>query len=545
MLKHPKEETSNDRTLSWLARGGLTPRVAEEALRHSEAMYRNLIEQIPAIVYITELSPESVGCYASPQIEAITGFAPSEWCVKPSLWRRLIHPEDREAVLSALDKSIETNQPFFAEYRLYKKNGELMWVRDHGNGIRDENGKLIFFQGLMMDITSQKELEHEKILKGQKLESLGVLAGGIAHDFNNLLTSILGYSSLVLAQSDESSKEMIRQIELAAQQGADLTRQLLAYAGKGKFVLEPIDLNELVQEMLQLLKMAVSQKGSLIPEFEENLPAIEADATQIRQLVMNVITNASDALEDRTGTITMRTRSVDMDPAYLDREGLDPGMREGSYVLFEVSDTGVGMSEETKSRMFDPFYTTKPNGRGLGLAAVMGIVKGHNGIVQVLSAPDQGSTFRAYFPASPKTAPTLQGETVDRGAWRGSGAILLVDDDENVRNVASTMLQRAGFSVLTAKDGQESIDVFKDRSGEIVAVLMDVKMPNLNGLTASRELKHLCPDLPIILMSGFYDQEFTRQFSDIGLSGFLQKPFKATDITEKLQNALTAAPSLN
>jgi PAS domain S-box-containing protein len=373
----------------------------------------------------------------------------------------------------------------------------------------------------------------------QKLESIGVLAGGIAHDFNNLLHVVLGNADIALGQLPRAApaREPLEEVVRATLRAADLTRQLLAYSGKGAFVIRHIDLSSEVRDMATLLRTAISKQAVLEWELQSDLPAISADATQIRQIVMNLITNASDALGDGGGSITLRTGIVEA--GELTRDHLDASTYVGSsepanvpYVYLEVADTGVGMTADTLSRIFDPFFSTKYTGRGLGLAAVMGIVRAHSGLIRIRSDPGRGSSFRVLFPpVSEHAFPTPQPVAGQRD-WRGSGTILVVDDEEGVREVAERMLQEIGFDTITAQDGREALEILGRPGNQITGLLLDLSMPRMGGVETLRRLRATHPELPVIIMSGYTEQVVAQQIggSDPGNTGFLQKPFLAEDL---------------
>jgi len=374
----------------------------------------------------------------------------------------------------------------------------------------------------------------DKLQQAQKLESLGVLAGGIAHDFNNLLTGILGNADLALLElSPESpAREEIGQIRLASTRAADLTRQMLAYAGRGRFVSEILDLSKVVEEMLHLLESSICKQAALHCDLAPDLPAIEGDPGQIRQVVMNLITNASDALEEQPGLLSLRTGICELDggdPLLLQEDAREGG---GPHVFLEVSDTGCGMDAETRARMFDPFFTTKFPGRGLGLAAMLGIVRSHRGAVRVESEPGRGTTCRVLFPVAERATETDDTLAPDR-AWRpGHGTVLVIDDEEQVRRLARRALRRAGFEVLTAADGDEGLAAFRKHGGEIVAVLLDRTMPRLGGVEVLRSLRALAPATPVLLSSGYEWSALHGEGSAPRPDGFLQKPYTARELVE-------------
>jgi PAS domain S-box-containing protein len=377
----------------------------------------------------------------------------------------------------------------------------------------------------------------------QKLESIGVLAGGIAHDFNNLLHVVLGNADIALGQLPKGApaREPLEEVVRATLRAADLTRQLLAYSGKGAFVVRHINLSQEVREMATLLRTAISKQAVLQWELSTDLPPISADATQIRQIVMNLITNASDALGDAGGVITLRTGFLQA--GELNREHFDapPYGSAGEtlntpYVFLEVCDTGVGMTPDTLSRIFDPFFSTKYSGRGLGLAAVMGIVRAHSGLIRIRTEPDQGTSFRVLFP--PVSGEVFESHTPTAGQrdWRGRGTVLVVDDEEGVREVAERLLQEIGFHTLTAEDGRVALEILARADRPITGVLLDLSMPRMGGQETLTRLRATHPDLPVIMMSGYTEQVVSQQIgSSDSNTAFLQKPFLAEDLIAALR----------
>ena len=387
----------------------------------------------------------------------------------------------------------------------------------------------------------------------QKLESLGVLAGGIAHDFNNLLHVVLGNADIALSRLPARSpaREPLEEVVRATVRAADLTRQMLAYSGKGAFVVRHLDLSQEVREMATLLRTAISKQAALVSELVPDLPAINADATQIRQIVMNLITNASDALGDAGGTITLRTgvlppetvNEPDLGTA-LEGNEAPPGS-ETPFVYLEVGDNGAGMSPDTLSRIFDPFFSTKFSGRGLGLAAVMGIVRSHQGLIRIRTAPREGTTFRVLFPAVAGGVREPEKLFATRSDWRGTGTVLVVEDEEGVREVADRILQDFGFETLLAVDGRDALEQFERARPRVTAVLLDLSMPRMGGQEVFRRLRQVSPDLPVIIMSGYTEESVAAQFSESGadLTAFLQKPFLAEDLIGVLRRVVKSAPA--
>jgi len=435
-------------------------------------------------------------------------------------------------------------QDFGLEIR--HRNGAVTPVLYNASVYRDDSGNVLGVFAAARDITERKKAEEERnrleeqVRHAQKLESLGVLAGGIAHDFNNLLMAILGYTELALANLPPGSqiRPNLEEVEKAARRAADLCRQMLAYSGKGRFVIENLDLGEIVKEMSDMLAMSISKKAVLRYRLSPDLPRVEADAAQIRQVVMNLIINASEAIGDTSGVISLSTGLMDCDRAYLREVAGGDELPEGRYIFLEVTDTGTGMDKATQEKIFDPFFTTKFTGRGLGLAAVLGIVRGHRGAIKVYSETGKGSTFKVLLPAAGVAAVTGTVPKAPDAGWKGSGTVLLADDEEMVRQVGVSMLESMGFRVLAATDGQAAVEVFREHMDEIRCVVLDLTMPRMDGEEAYREISRLHPGVPVILTSGYTEQQVTRRSTREGLAGFIQKPYKMNDFASLLHRVL-------
>ena len=386
--------------------------------------------------------------------------------------------------------------------------------------------------------SDQRRKLEEKVQHAQKLESLGILAGGIAHDFNNLLVGILGNAGLALDELASASREReyLVDIRASAKRAADLCHQLLAYSGKGKFVIGPTDLNELVREMGKLLDLSIS-KGTRF-DLAENLPLIEADATQLRQIVMNLITNASESMAATSGVVSVQTRAQRFGRAELDHCVLGEDLPEGVYVVLDVSDTGCGMDDDTLQRIFDPFYTSKFAGRGLGLAAVQGIVRGHRGAIRIQTELGRGTSFQVLLPVTEESRELIPAERGTPEAWRGEGTALLADDDDLVRRVGQRILERAGFDVILASDGVQALELYREREQEIVCVVLDLTMPRMSGEELYAELRRLTQTLPIVIASGYSEQDAMSRFASAGRTGFLSKPFASHDLLGALRQVL-------
>ncbi|ACH40230.1 sensor histidine kinase response regulator, PAS domain-containing [Citrifermentans bemidjiense Bem] len=377
-------------------------------------------------------------------------------------------------------------------------------------------------------------LEHQ-LLHAQKLESLGILAGGIAHDFNNILTGILGNSSLGLMRIDPDSPaaENLQNIEKAAVRAADLAKQMLAYSGKGMFVVEPVNLNLLLEEMIHLLEVSVSKKAELKLSLAQELPPVQADPTQLRQIVMNLVINASEATGEQGGTISISTGYRYFDQSYLKEAWFDCELAEGEFVFLQVADTGCGMDESTLLRIFDPFFTTKFTGRGLGMSAVLGIIRGHKGAIKVQSKTGEGTTFTVLLPAS--DLPVLVKEADQKmDNWQGSGTILLVDDEETICDIGAMMLGQLGYEVVTALSGSSALQTYRSRP-DIKFVILDLTMPQMDGEQTFDALRALDPEVKVIMSSGYSAQEVTGKFTGTGLLDFIQKPYSMQALLEVMK----------
>ena len=366
-----------------------------------------------------------------------------------------------------------------------------------------------------------------------------MLAGGIAHDFNNLLTGILGNASLAVELLAPSSpvQPLLRELVSAGQRLGDLTRQLLAYSGRGTSTMAPVNLSDLVREISALIQASIPKHVHVRLALDNKIPLITADPSQAQQIVMNLIINGAEAIPaDQSGSVLVSTGFQQIDEAYIRFAAVSPDeLKPGGYVCLEVHDNGVGMHAETQARIFDPFFTTKIQGRGLGLAAVLGIVRSHNGVIKVYSQQGKGTTFKVLLPADGKAAlrPTLFREDL-----RGAGTILVVDDEDVVRSVAKNILQLYGYEVILAEDGAQAVSIYERRSAEIDVVLLDLVMPNVGGEAVYRQLRLIRPDVRVILNSGYSDTEAQARFAGKGLAGFIKKPFTAADLGQEIKRAL-------
>ena len=488
--------------------------------------------------------------YVSPNVTAQFGWRPEELAGGRMPFAALIHPADLPRVVEEVRGHYAAGRGTFEqEYRIRDAQGHWHWVSDF-TVLPPRDGSVCHTIGYLVDITERKaaaealQRAEARLRETQRLESLGVLAGGIAHDFNNLLMGILGNAGLALNDLPVSSPtaETVKDIETAARRAADLTRQLLAYSGKGQFVVQPLDLSVLVEESGQLLRTVISKRATMQYRLAAGLPAVEGDATQLRQVAMNLLTNASDALGDQPGVIGLETALVHADRAALSGMLLGDGLPEGAYVALLVHDTGSGMDGETLGRIFDPFFTTKFHGRGLGLAAVLGIVRGHRGAIQVESWPGQGTRVRILLPATVRPAvPEAPARPSGPVRTHHAGTVLVVDDEEVVRSVTRRTLERAGYTVLLAENGRQALALLEERHAEVSLVLLDLTMPELGGEETFRRIHAAWPGLPVILSSGFTADQGMTGLTSAGLADFIQKPYHPTALLELARAAIQRA----
>ncbi len=387
----------------------------------------------------------------------------------------------------------------------------------------------------------QAEQERQRlelqVLNSQKLESLGLLAGGVAHDFNNTLTAILGYVQLLTENPslDSESQDFLYQIDKASQRAASLCRQLLAYSGKGQFVVEPIDASALILETAELLQVSTPKKTRVQLDLASNLPMILADASQLRQVVMNLITNATEAIGTETGVVTIQTRLTEMDQKQLGDNLAGNLCMAGSYVQIQVTDSGGGMDTETMKSVFDPFFTTKTSGRGLGMAAVLGIVRSLRGCILCESELGSGTSFVVALPPTERLKETSTPEPT--GTTLGvTGTVLIVDDEPAVRSVIAKALKQIGLRVILAEDGQAGVDLFKLHADDISLCLIDLSMPRMGGREALRIIRQHRPQTRVILMSGYTTDELDHTASSDQANAFLDKPFNLKDLISTVTN---------
>jgi len=503
----------------------------------------HIYRQVPGVIYQFQLRPDGTSClpFMSEAARQIFEVAPDAAREDSAVIFNKVHPEDLPALHAGIAESARTLQPHNHEFRFRRTNGTISWLRGSSMPERGADGT-VTWHGFISDITENRRIEH-KLVESAKLESLGVLAGGIAHDFNNLLTGILGNASLARLELPPTSlgQPMIDQIEIAARRAADLCKQMLAYSGQGRFVIQPLDLNKLIQDTTHLLQISIAKNCVLRFNLAPGLPPVKADATQLRQVIMNLVINASEAIGSRSGVLALGTGVARVDEEYLRGFRPDASPAPGDYVYVEVSDNGCGMDTATLGKIFDPFFTTKFTGRGLGLAAVLGIVRGHKGGLKVYSEPGKGTTFKLFFPVAAGKAQDSASPFPPAAGFRSAGTVLIVDDEETVRTVAARMLERLGFAAVLAVDGREAMEKFRAEPTRFAFVLLDLTMPHLDGEETFRQMRQIRPGVRVILTSGFNQQEAVTRFTGKGLAGFIQKPFELTKLTQVVRAVMSEA----
>ena len=510
---------------------------AEQEAREVNDRFRLIAENATdGIVSITEAGRI---VFANRAVAAIFGYSASELLALPvtGLMPELFRPRHERAFHTYVTTRERTlNWKSFELTGRRKDGSEFPFEASLSDGLHDGEPVVTAF---IRDVTERRRTE-EALMQAQKLESLSVLAGGIAHDFNNMLVAIMGNAGLAMMELPPNSpvRQTLAEIEVGAQRAAELARQMLAYAGKGRLSIQAVDLTLLVEEIPHLLRTSIGKGIRLVFDLSPDLPPVEGDPTQLRQVVMNLVLNASDAIGISDGLIQVSTGITVVDGAF-GQAGYLPGEPPpGTYAYLDVRDSGCGMAPATLARIFDPFFTTKFTGRGLGLAATLGIVRAHSGALKVESVPAEGTAFRILLPAAASSLTPAPAPSVPSLSWRGSGTVLVVDDEESIRKVAARALATMGFETVLAVDGQDGLEKLRHSETPIAAVLMDLTMPRLDGEAATKAMHALRPDLPIVLMTGFDEGEMSERFSASGCAGFVPKPFTLNQLREAMQAAI-------
>jgi PAS domain S-box-containing protein len=518
---------------------------ADQALRQSQQQYEGLVDSIDGIVWEADATTWRF-TFVSNQAANILGYTTEEWTASPSFWSDHIHPDDRSWATNYCQVQTAQKRAHDFTYRMIHKDGHIVWIRDIVTVVV-EHDKPVKLRGVMMDVTEAKEAEEalreaeERQRHSQKLEAVGRLAGGVAHDFNNILTVITGYCELMLRQAhpDDPIRRQLDEVHRAADRAASLTRQLLAFSRKQVLQPQALDLNQIVTGMEKMLRRLIGEDIELRTSLAPDIGAVEADPGQIEQVILNLTVNGRDAMPTG-GQLTVHTANVTMDPDTLSTDG-NGTLTPGDYVMFSVSDTGVGMSTDVQAHLFEPFFTTKGIGKGtgLGLATCYGIVKQSNGDIRVYTEPGYGTTFKVYLPrivkpqaeqAAPRAADTLA---------PGRETVLVVEDEPALRELATMVLSEAGYTVLEAGDGRHALDVVaQHREDKIDLMVTDVIMPNLGGKELADRMKVIRPECKVLFISGYTDDALAHH----GILGndleFLEKPFSPVRFTHKVREVL-------
>ncbi len=519
--------------------------VTEQVLARMEAeaaraRFLDLVNSIDVIVW--ESTVDSSACsFVSEWAERVLGYPLERW-YEDGFWTSILHPDDRPGVTRAFNEAIRRGRDHELEYRVVAADGRMVWMHDVVRVIRGGDGRPNRLRGVMIDVTARIEAERERdrvnaeLLHAQKLESLGLLASGVAHDFNNLLAVVLGNASFALLRAEEDGREAgpLRDIVTASRRAQNLTRQLLAYAGKAPSRTAPLDVSANVREIVGLVEAAFPKKVVLDLDLAERLPPVQADPTHLQQVVMNLVMNAAEAVGDLVGRVRVATRLETIGPAAAADFGLEPG----PYVRLEVADSGSGMGPEVLTRIFDPFYSTKGMGRGLGLSAVAGIVRAHRGAIRFESAPGEGTRCVVHLPAATEAAAVPTGSPAEVARMRpAEGVILVVDDEPEVRATARLLLEHLGYRVIEAMDGPSALAFLEGASTRVVGVLLDLTMPIMDGEETLAGIRQNHPNLPVVISSGYDRTGAMASAPPVGPTVFLQKPYTIQELAESLRAA--------
>jgi CheY-like chemotaxis protein len=452
-----------------------------------------------------------------------------------------VHDQDRQMFKDALKTALEHSGSFSIDHQIALPDGETFYVHTEAEVVRKSDGAPLLMEGTILDISERKIAEAEKLelerrfWQAQRLESLGMLAGGIAHDFNNILSAIIGHCFIAKTNPDQINNHIF-QIENSAEHAAELCRMMITYAGKTKLSKSQVNISELVNEIINMLKSTIKQNVEIKTTIQPDIPYIEADASQIKQVVMNLLINAAEAIGWEQGEIHLSLAIKSFTPDQLAKDYFGKPIPDGDYLCLEITDNGCGMEDETIYRIFEPFYTTKSTGRGLGMSAVLGIISAHDSALQIFSKPGKGTTFKVYLPIlDSHDVPVKSTQEAGSIPWRGNGEILLADDNDSVRLGASAMLQFLGFTVLQASNGMEALGLYQDNAADIVLVLSDLDMPLMNGYELLLKLRKINPALPIIISTGYEDTDLIDQNDSVVL---LKKPFFVEQLREVLKSIL-------
>lgn len=517
---------------------GLTGWLSLRDLRESEERFKTLVANIPGVVYRCKNDADWTMQFISDGIEVLCGYPASDFVQSQKrTFASIVHRKDRQRLWETIQDCIEKDIPYTLEYRVLDKMGGEHWVQEIGRGMKNGQGTPQFLDGVIFDITDRKRAQREQtklqeqLAQSQKMEAIGQLAGGVAHDFNNLLTAIMGNTDMLRMKTphDSSERTLVEQIDTASRRAADLTGQLLAFSRKGKLQVCCVDVHEIVHEVVLLLSRSIDKRIEIQQHLKASPSLVMGDPTQLQNAILNLGVNARDAMPNG-GVLTFGSQSVQLDEnfCYEHADEIAPG----EYVELHVTDTGVGMSAETQKHIFEPFYTTKARGRGtgLGLAGVYGCARSHHGLVSVFSELEKGTTFKLLLPVTREKVERVPVAGAEK-LVPGQGSILIVDDEEIIRNFAAKALRNLGYTVNTCGDGVEALDFFAEHFSEIDLVILDLVMPRLSGQQVFSQMKQINPDVRVLLSSGFTQSHIASAMMKEGALGFLSKPFHIAELS--------------
>ncbi len=518
-------------------------KMAQEILQRNEYLLGSIMQTAPfGIIFVRNHVIE----WCNDRMCQILGYTKEE-IIGISTRKYYETEEEFDRVGDVLYKDLKGDNTSWVETRWKAKNGEFIDIRINA-AMRNPDNLEDGIIGGVIDIREQKQFEkereqmRERMYQVQKIQSLETLAGGVAHDFNNLLMAMIGSAELAIYDLPEISpaREYLNSIITAGKRGAELAQQMLSYAGKKKLSTNRINLNAIIEEMAQIIKSSISKKVVLKLDLAEQIPLVEGDATQLSQIIMNLVINANEAIGNKSGIIIIRTSASICDRKYLDTLFLPGELKEGLFVLIEVVDTGCGMDEETKRHIFEPFYTTKFIGRGLGLASVLGAVKSHKGGIKVYSEKGKGTTFKIFLPAIEWMEEKDTSFTEEKKEIKYTGKVLLAEDEDTVRAITQRMLEHLGFEVLSVMDGREAVQLFEKHKDEIKCIILDLTMPHIDGFEACMKIKKIREDIPIILTSGYPQEQIERKVKMGLFTGYIQKPYRFENLKEIISKVLTS-----
>jgi len=525
------------------AREDENKRIAQ-ALRDREQQMRLLAENIPGVIYLSRNDSRYTPVYLNNQVQALTGYAKTDFLEGGLAFVDLTHPEDFAWMPEIVRRALADRRSFHCIFRLKHRSGEYRWVEMYGAGIR-RGEEIVLIEGYLVDITERKRTEEEKgrleeqLRHAQKMEAVGTLAGGVAHDFNNLLQAVQGYAEILLQEKSEGDPgyREIKEITRAAKKGAELTKHLLTFSRRVEGKRRLLDLNHEVNQALELLERTIPKMIQIEVRGAADLKIIRADPNQMEQVLMNLVVNAKDAMPEGGGRITIETQNVALDEAFCKTK---PEVKPGDYVMLKVSDTGVGMERETLERIFEPFFTTKApgEGTGLGLSVVYGIVKAHDGHIWCTSNPGTGTIFEIYFEAIQALAETPELHELERTIPGGTETVMLVDDEDYIRDIGLQMLTSFGYTVLTAADGETALEIYRRKKDEIDLIILDLIMPGMSGRQCLGELLKMNPQARVLVASGYSPDVSTRGIIEGGAKGFISKPYEMKEILRGVREVL-------